>query len=254
MDYNRIVIRDRMFILDDHNNMLIDVADAERSIAFNRIKNFEGDLAFSYDCERGKIYEYHRANGLDHVYIPLRDLQTGFKDLFVQYTYNNSLGFILLDEAYDRRIKGELPVLELYDDYFQVDAEEHSLVNDRTGYDLSLFNAEWIVENGRASYQGYYHVLSRDLVAVDENITELPKNTVFVKFPAMQSLDPVGAAYLDQEQPYSNLFKFPIRRHTAEIQLLEKSPLMKRIAENRERERQQQLQKTKRRRIYKKGK
>lgn len=242
MKYDKIVIAGRLFEIDAKNRMLVDVADKGNILLYEHMHSNKVSLDFVYDRETRRIAlsapisDVGKGGDTVSVRIPRGIAYQEYSEGNVKYVFNNVLsvdrGFYLLEELYRDRLAGVLPVMRIAGDFFEVDGKSGTVREELTGNPLQLEHAVKVEQADGIFYQGYYNEEHKNLIAVDMSATSLPKNTVWVEFPSLQRLDPVGAAIKDGKEPYAYLGGGSTRVYNALVVRIIESPLQAVVKEN----------------------
>lgn len=150
--------------------------------------------------------------------------------------YKNTTG----KAAYDARMQGVLPILEIKDHPFYVDIR---LMQVRpkdnflsAGLDLNE-GGQW--NESKRQYTFYYDFKKMEEASIGRDITALPKNVVMIKFPGPYELDPVAMARMNGKDPQTYLKSYPMKLyHKAEVIALENTPLMDLVSKNKQQQAQ----------------
>ncbi|WP_313491991.1 MULTISPECIES: hypothetical protein [Sphingobacterium] len=136
----------------------------------------------------------------------------------------------------DRIEKGKLPVLRIVDEDYYVDTRLH---------ELRACNKFWktieLIDNGPSALEVdskhvyLYDYLNRQVIKNFNELTEMPKHTLFIVLPDFESLDPVAAGRSICNNPYAFLENYPLQpRMEARLVPIEKTYLAERIQYNKE--------------------
>lgn len=136
----------------------------------------------------------------------------------------------------DRIDRGKLPVIRIVDEDYFVDTRLN---------ELRSCNKFWktieLIDNGPdatevdSKHVYLYDYLNRQIVKNFNELTEIPKHTVFIVLPDLESLDPVAAGRSICDNPYVFLDSYPLQpRMEARLVPIEKTYLVERIEYNKE--------------------
>lgn len=101
-------------------------------------------------------------------------------------------------DAYQKRLAGELPVLDLQGHIYSIDIRSHRLVSkdDIARADISLYDLNFVNVDNQATYMLGYNTERKDIELVDVyeifSKNEVPDNLVPLTFPVDEYLDPIG--------------------------------------------------------------
>lgn len=136
------------------------------------------------------------------------------------------------EQAFQERIKGRQPVIEINGHPFFIEARWEKLTPKdnflSTGIDLS--DAGELIDN---HYKIYYDTKTMSQAEISTDITKLPENVVLIEIPSLYDLDPVMMAELRNKDPRAYLDQHPlIMYREAKVTPLEDTPLMELVQKN----------------------
>lgn len=145
----------------------------------------------------------------------------------------------LVSEALNVRLMGVLPTMAIDGDLFTVDWAFRELRY--TGSPLHAIPFDAMESLDGTGYQFFYDRKCSDLFEFSSDVTELPDDVVLVRTPDARTLDSVALAQQSGEPELALQLEYPYRQHhVAAITPLSKTRLPILIAENLERQKEQE--------------
>lgn len=204
MDYDapKIALDGRVFMFDPEAKKLIQWANRMNTIDLSDLRGGK-DYRFIYDKEKRNAVagpNSRPASGKqmrisipaefftwekmppDEVIRPLNEL-----------SLKKNQGFLLVNQALNRRINGHLPKIDIDGSLFFIDwrLREFRAVDD---FMVRLETRDFSLSDDGNNYLFAYHTPTRSLRDIFSDITELPKDVVLVEVPNELALDPVAVA------------------------------------------------------------
>lgn len=190
------------FIVDVMKEALIQVENGNNTIPFNEMLYMGNGYGFSYDPKEKNLPGIMSSPFVDVVIPPLVQLDP--EGLAIKYktkmeAIKGKTDFeIMVDqELYQRRLNGQLPVIEIMDHPFFVDVRMDSLRPKDDFSTAGIVYSEidnYILPDDRR-YWIPYDPASHSVREIDvENIIAIPNDIFVMEIPTLEKLDPVGYA------------------------------------------------------------
>jgi len=216
-----IILDGSLFYVDSEKQQFVQAAYPENKIPFSQLKEEGGFYSMIYAIVE-KVAKSHlqlmRELGpqLRRIIIPKEVLQKEFgKDsslptLFNQTSYRHNWGILMIDEAIDRRLKGELPTITLMEKPYIIDVRMRELRPVAQPAARIGINELELSADGE-KLRLFFDTKQGQQISKESVLTPFWEGIVLLEMPNEILLDPVGAARLYKLEDTEFLSRFPMK-------------------------------------------
>lgn len=194
----QIIIQGVLFEVDFEKSHFVKAIGPKYCFPFSLMQTNEDYYEFSFDPDKNHLHPLNDDDVL--VRIPKdyltetalfnKDIAAKANEFSYQYDYGM---YLLMDVRIQQRLMGVLPKIDIAGHNYIIDGrlQELRLQGDQS----SIINLKRLPVSGDGKkYLAFFHLPSRQVVNVNNTITELPREVVMLEIPNAIYLDPVGVA------------------------------------------------------------
>jgi len=216
-----IILDGSLFHVDSEKQQFVQAAYPENKIPFSQLKEEGGFYSMIYAIVE-KVAKSHLqlmrelSPQLRRIIIPKEVLQKEFgKDsslpaLFNQTSYRHNWGILMIDEAIDRRLKGELPTITLMGKPYIIDVRMRELRPvAQPATRIGIKELELSADGEKLRL--FFDTKQGQQISKESVLTPFREGIVLLEMPNEILLDPVGAARLYKLEDTELLSRFPMK-------------------------------------------
>ncbi|ATP57413.1 hypothetical protein CPT03_13500 [Pedobacter ginsengisoli] len=216
-----IILDGSLFYVDNDKQQFVQAAYPENRIPFSQLKEEGGFYSMLYAIVE-KTAKSHLelmrelSPQLRRIIIPKEVLQKEFgKDsslpaLFNQTSYRHNWGILMVDEAIDRRLKGELPKITLMEKPYVIDIRMQELRSVAQPAERIGIKELEMSSDGEKLHL-FFDTIQGQQISKESVLMPFREGIVLMEMPNEILLDPVGAARLYKLEDTELLSRFPMK-------------------------------------------
>lgn len=213
------------FRVDPDWRVLVDIQHPSKSYSFDLLTWEDNFVTGWYHKLDKSIVAQKHPSGEESSYLPIvlpkqafeklymRDPELG--DIFNRYSYKLGLRCQVESDEIAKRLKGELPELDVLETMFLVNGKKQMLIEkDNPAHTLQLSGS------GMETWQRlFYHVKTKKFLTPQQAASAKPKDIFEIRLQPWNQLDPVGASEYQNMGRYALMARYSVNEYINTIGL-----------------------------------